>query len=590
MTPRGDTGKGRGAALPTGTYTPTPLLAGTVVQFYGEDGRSCTFDISTLPLPGWHDALAASWASRVGPSGSIRTRASATVAWGCVRRMMQIYAKMLRPPLTPRDLTEEHVDAYLRLRIEATTSTTARGDSRSAVRTLDLDPLASMIAPEVRDRLRPKGPSRASSVPGYSDGELRRIVAAARSDVLMLRERLRAQTTTADEPEDRNRLHTARNTGTVPLAGVPISRVQKTAGSIARRLFVTLEDLTPMLVLLVATTGWNVEVVKELPTNHRLIENRAVEVTVTKRRRGPGRWHQTATWELDPPGKELTTPGSVYLLLLELMGTARTLCEDSPFWAIWNRPGRQGQGCRNAFGRVLNTNLRSHNWIKAHGLLADPAREGADGDPLRLDFNRLKTSIDVRRTRQMGGHLPSAARSNTTAVLFSNYLSGDPSTIDWARNTMAETVSDVERSAWDAHRRALKAHGKTALHIETHVDRTGESQLADDAETAWARCANLDEHPSTGRICTASFLDCFQCGNCVITDDHLPQLLSLLDALEQRRTQMTDEAWWVRYGTTWVALRHEVLPSFSEAEVSKASQDKSDDGLLDLVEPRWEHP
>jgi hypothetical protein len=59
-------------------------------------------------------------------------------------------------------------------------------------------------------------------------------------------------------------------------------------------------------------------------------------------------------------------------------------------------------------------------------------------------------------------------------------------------------------------------------------------------------------------------------GNCLITRDQLPRLLALLDALEQRRQEMPLSAWWRRYGPTWAAIRHQVLPEFSPAEVKAA--------------------
>ncbi|MFH9090968.1 hypothetical protein [Streptomyces sp. NPDC017673] len=87
-----------------------------------------------------------------------------------------------------------------------------------------------------------------------------------------------------------------------------------------------------------------------------------------------------------------------------------------------------------------------------------------------------------------------------------------------------------------------------------------------------------------------SFLDCFHCGNCLITRSHLPRLLSLLDALVQRRQQMSEAEWWHRYGPIWAAIRHDVLAKFSPAELARAEADKAGDALLDLVEEPWETP
>ena len=113
---------------------------------------------------------------------------------------------------------------------------------------------------------------------------------------------------------------------------------------------------------------------------------------------------------------------------------------------------------------------------------------------------------------------------------------------------------------------------------------------AGNLDTAWAACRDHEHHPLTGKRCALSFLDCFHCANCLITHAHLPGLLSLLDALETRRPQMSGDGWWTRYGPAWAAIRFEVLPKFSRAELDHASSVKPQDSLLDLVEPRWEHP
>ncbi len=596
MSPRGTTGIGKPAPLPRGTYTPRPQRTASVVDFVGEDGRSRRFDVSLLPLPGWHESLATSWASRVGPSGTLRTRASATTAWGSLARLIRFLAQTPRPPKNPSDLEVRHIDAYRRFRKSNTGERYAKLELRSIALVFDMLPLAGLVSAEVRDSLRPHQKSRSNPKSGYSDGELARIVAAARSDVAALQNRLLAEPPDPEEEEDGRRLvDVARTTGTVHLPGVSAPRLAGAKGRVAEQVFVTRRDLTPLLVLLVATTGWNLEVIKDLPAQHRIIEGLAVEVEVTKRRRGPGRWHQTVTWELGPPGKELTTPGGVYLLLHRLMVPARELMDDpSPFWAVWHhhRGRGLGGGCRNPFAAALDASLRHQPWMRERGVVADPAAgETAEETPhLRLDFNRLKTSVDVRRTRQMGGHLPSAARTNTTGVLFRNYLAGDHSTIDWARELMAETLVEVEQAAWSAHRRALATHGVTTLQICVKSVDGDQQPAAAGVGTAWTSCTDHEHHPLTGRRCAASFLDCFHCGNCVVTDDHLPRLLSLLDALETRRRQMGEDAWWARYGSSWAAIRYEVLPKFSEAEVDRAEQAKPSDSLLDLVEPTWEQP
>jgi hypothetical protein len=220
---------------------------------------------------------------------------------------------------------------------------------------------------------------------------------------------------------------------------------------------------------------------------------------------------------------------------------------------------------------------------------------------LLVDFNRLKTSIDVRRTRQMGGHLPSAARTNSIPVLFSNYLRGDPTVREWAQQIVDEALVDAEQSALAAHRRALAAAGGNLWIIPGRAEAQRLEQAGLDADTArraadgeldtaWTGCLDHDQHPATGKPCRESSLDCFQCGNCLITSDHLPRLLGLLDALAQRRHELGQDQWWARYGMAWAAIRRDVLVKFSPAEIARASAHKATDSLLDLVENPWEHP
>ena len=78
---RGSTGPGRAAALPGADYERIDPVSeqpgGIVVVFHGDDDRRRIFEFSRLPLPGWHEALAAAFAERTGPDGGLRTAAAA---------------------------------------------------------------------------------------------------------------------------------------------------------------------------------------------------------------------------------------------------------------------------------------------------------------------------------------------------------------------------------------------------------------------------------------------------------------------------------------------------------------------------------
>ena len=107
---------------------------------------------------------------------------------------------------------------------------------------------------------------------------------------------------------------------------------------------------------------------------------------------------------------------------------------------------------------------------------------------------------------------------------------------------------------------------------------------------AWTECVDHEHHPATAKPCRASFLDCFHCGNCLVTAKHLPRLLALLDALSARRQQLSESDWWHRYGPVWAAIRHDILVKFTPAEIELAKKTKPPDALLDLVEAPWQQP
>ena len=606
------TSPGRPSALPPGPYSsPEPVRhdeAGAEVTFTGDDLRRRVFDTAELALPGWRAPVAAALAARTGITGGLRTLASAEGTWQTTRRFVSFLSLQPPPPSSPGDLTAAHLDAFHAEKSRTMSRRGALAELRRVLLLLEQVTLKAVLAPDVIDYLgrRWRDP-RADGVPGYSDGELARIVAAARSDAVAISGRIEAgeqlaaryreasaALSPAEEPRARELAEMAE-TGLVPCPGGVLSQVLHWRVKTAEHLFLTLRDVVPLMVLAVALTGRNVETLKELPVQHRLLEDKAVEVTVVKRRRGAGRWHDQATWEIGTPSRRLHTPGGFYLLLCRLTESSRAFSGSKTVWSVWRNGHRAGVAGTAAehwdpFSDKLRTQLGLCDWAARHDLRGD------DGRRLKLDMNRLRTSVEVRRTKQMGGHLPSAARTNTMQTLWSSYLRGDPAVTEWADGILDDAFADAERAALDAHHRALATHagalrivpgqagvgGRPAGHSAD--EETLRKAAAEALDTGWTACADPEHRPGGQGPCTASFLDCFHCGNCVITHDHLPRLLSLRDAMDQRRQEVPLPAWWRRYGPAWAAIRHQVLPEFSPVEITAAETAKPQDTLLDLVE------
>jgi hypothetical protein len=547
---------------------------------------------------------------------------SAESSWAILTRFVRFLAALPDPPATPASLTIEHIDSFRRHR-STTIGDVAWMEFRD-IRLLVKSPaISELLDADVRDYMfrRADRCPQVPPKPGYSDRELNAVVRAARADVAAIRNRIQAgwdlvaryrqdpQSVPSQGRTLAAQLATIAETGCVP----PLRAFDRAIPrrNLAAHLFLTQPDLCPLMVLLVTVTGRNLETIKELPCEHQVLEGRAVELRVVKRRRGPRGWHTTVNWEIGPAGRELHTPGGLYLLVHQLAAPGRALL-DSParLWAIWRNATGNARADATVgdisehtepFAKGLNViALHGHRWVAQHGLTADPVDDHTAPAPLRLDFNRLKTSIDVRHTRQMGGHLPSAARTNSAPVLFTNYLRGDPTVIEWAHDIVSEALVEAEQSALAAHRRALElAGGSLRVITDTTRDRNT-AQVSMDADAkgsgqaqlgaAWSECADHQHHPGTGKPCRASFLDCFHCGNCLVSAKHLPRLLALLDALSARRQQLSEHDWWQRYGPAWAAIRHDILAKFTPAEIDLAAAAKPADALLDLVEHPWQQP
>ncbi|AXB45275.1 hypothetical protein [Amycolatopsis albispora] len=515
--------------------------------------------------------------------------------------------------MVPQQLTATQVDTFLLHRIDAIGAPAAWMEMGVLRRIVQRPPLRDLVSTAVLNYLARRGEkTKKPGAPGYSDGEWTRLVTAARADVAAIRDHIDAgerllAAWSADPPSLSHadqvvaeQLTRIAATGVVPRLRAEIGLERRARTAVAQRLFVTQADREPLLVLLGAVTGRNPETLKELPAAHRILDDRAVELRVTKRRHGPQRWFDTVTWEIGPPHRALHTPGGLYLLLHRLMARGRafhaaeTASQSVSIWSVWRNARTGGLAGthehQDPYAASLSTSINFTQWARRHDLRADPADEQAasqDTPPLlEVRLPRVRTSVEVRRTRAVGGHLPSAARSNTVGVLFANYLRGDPTARDWAEDVLGHAVIDAEQAALAAHHRALQESGRTALRIEPAPTTADHAH-----EGAWTACSDPDQHPNTGQPCRRmSFLDCFHCGNCLITRSHLPAILALLDDLANRRDQLGETDWWTRYGPAWAAIRSDVLPKFTPAELTAAREATPAEALLELAEDPWEHP
>ncbi|KJS53500.1 hypothetical protein VM98_24930 [Streptomyces rubellomurinus subsp. indigoferus] len=299
-------GTGRTSAMPQGPYAPEETGAeatqSLTVVVNGEDGRRGEYDFATLPFPAFHAEFAAAFAARTGPTGSLRTRASADTAFGILRRFLAFMETLAHPPTSLGQLTVRHLERFRMHRLEGNIEATAVGDLMG-IRLLlrEVTPF-DVLSEEIRDWAGRPGLSRQSrnrgGLPGYSDREFRDLMAAARSEAVAIRDRIRKgerllaafrtnpEALSEDERTLGAHLDTMDRTGFVPVVRTHLHRpVLQGRIELARHLFLTDADLAPLIVLAAGLTGRNTETLKDLPAEHRVLEGRAVAVNLTKRRR-----------------------------------------------------------------------------------------------------------------------------------------------------------------------------------------------------------------------------------------------------------------------------------------------------------------
>lgn len=610
MTGRGSraaTRRGQSAKRPEGTYEAEPvfnseLTDNWVLRFTGEDGRRTKVDIAGWPLPELHRPLAIALAVVCGPQGAVRSVSSVEEYTAAVRRLLNFLDGLPDRLTTLEALSVDHLQAYRRLRLTTAGERRVNKDLRllsTVFRSLE----SSNPVAQVRSWLdRPWSIGEpAGADGGYSDREFAAIMTAARAavreierrfaDAKQLMDRYQANPELLDDDERQFARHLLAIASTGTVLGY---RQKRKAGDhpnkqnlpdytrqvdIASRLFLVERDLRPLLTLAVGLSGRNVETMKELTADCEVLEGRAVRVELTKRRRGPAGMFDHTHWEIGKPNQTLHTPGGFYLLVKELTDLGRSFSGTDSLWSIWSaRSGHVG-----AFEASLTRGPGSLRWQYGLGLLDD------EGEPLRLSLPRLKKTVDIRTTRDTGGHLPSSTRSNSMSVLFANYLRGDDSVREWAGDVITAALKSAEFDARVTQARVLSGLGdQSAPSAQRELGLTtskADAFLAGGLDTVFTACEDIQHGPfDAGRRCSASFLMCLSCENALVSAHHIPRLKGLLSWLVGQWESLDVEMWWTRHGLTWLALTQHIRPKFTPAEWDSAKEANDVGTLLALID------
>ncbi|MEB3065043.1 hypothetical protein [[Mycobacterium] zoologicum] len=339
----------------------------------------------------------------------------------------------------------------------------------------------------------------------------------------------------------------------------------------AQALFPSIREIYCLMVLLVCERGFNLSVMDNLAvTSFRASdgagEDSVYTVNTDKPRRGTNRYSAEILageagklWEnalaLTEPCRtalaELGTPSEK--LLIAHRHKNRT--GGGPFRQEW-----------------LTAGIGDHYMADA-GLLAD------DGALLRVSLRRLRLSEQV---------LNQHARQNSESVSEDTYRSPDPTTAEGAAETIIDGQADaVAHAKATVAIRSLTAAEVTAAREDPEAVATQlgipvptlKLLLAGNLDTAITACTDFLNSPfaaTAGEPCPASFFACFTCTNAVITPEHLPRLVTLLDALDNVATLVSPARWESDYQDHYARLQAILDQNATKAEIDDARRHASD--------------
>ena len=337
----------------------------------------------------------------------------------------------------------------------------------------------------------------------------------------------------------------------------------------------TSTEVYALMVLFVCEWGYNLSVLDSMTVSGGRADDRAADepvhlVELDKPRRGVGTrffsnaftGERAALWER---AASLTQPARD---TLKALGHPT----DKLFIAVT-------VGNRSAH----RTGLFRTNWSD-HGNAANGwhrSVEVADdnGAPLRVTLPRL------RLTEQVLNEKPS---QNTQAMSESVYRSPDPQAHAKAREVVLQGQADaLEHARATVQMRTITGSELAAARADPNglaqklgVEPAKVALLAQGRlDTATGACLDYGNDPfatSPGQSCRASFLNCLACPNAMATEDHLPRLVTLHDALVGISAAVSPQQWQDHYAGHLARLRELLARCANEAEVARARYSAKD--------------
>ncbi|WP_261563119.1 hypothetical protein [Frankia tisae] len=610
----------RQALFPPGAQTEPGLAAAeaAAVEAGGEelpplvfalsfpDGPGCNVDLSGVACPRLVRSLAAALRRQAQVGGRIRTRSTAYIYMAALRRLDEFLAtRVAHPARMPlAELTAQLLDDFeCHLYQRVPERRTAYGLVLNVVALLrhvrDTEP--ELLHDSMPARLRFIGvgayPHPGQGVDAYPLRVAAALRQACREQIRMAVHRItvegEAVLARGRDPrlhgwdDEANLLWEINRRGVLTVADLAAaagwSRKQAGRWGIRRLhqlLYPDETDLAALAILFALDTGLEPESLRELAVDCRKNPARGyVEVDYLKRRRRGQEWNRLRVRD-----GNASTPGGLLRLVVRLTRRARQHVGDDAA-ALW--VGYQAQ--QNLLAR---SRLMVHDRSGAAALARRHGLAGEDGEPLVVDFRRLRKTHKAEFYRATGGQLPLLARGHSREVAAARYAD-----IPALRDTHESAVSDGLAEALadavqlrvlsTADERRLAEQPTLAPQVAGIEPEQVAPLLAGELDLWLSACRDFANSPfgSPGKPCPVPFWSCLDCSNAIITSRKLPAVLAFLDHVEEQREHLDAEAWAGLHGATRRRILTQILPAFPDDLIAQARAIAEADRPLEHLPP-----
>ncbi|CDO91615.1 hypothetical protein BN1232_06334 [Mycobacterium lentiflavum] len=338
-------------------------------------------------------------------------------------------------------------------------------------------------------------------------------------------------------------------------------------------------DLTPFRVLLLATTGIAADEISSLRISDIEWQADGVRLQTNKPRAGrsKGRFFpvsQGGGWSVS----------GVLESLLEHTRTARALASgqiSGELWLSvnWQRPDAECRYLPRQLRQASATTSLGY-WLQRVGGVHEVGEVSLPHDLRRI----RKAKLSERAIGLQGMFADIAGDEHTTRVFYTHYAHTTSLKV-----YSASVVSRFQRSLADAVTSGFTAFLKpraevplTALTEALPIELSHARSLrSGEFDMGVVDCRDPFDSPFTvrGKLCGSAPLSCLVCENAVVFTDHLPNVLALVEAMDNIRRSMNPEEWIAIWGAQYdaaVALIESLPESVREAARQRMAQARTD--------------